>query len=317
MRRVAIVTGAAGFLGSHLSERLLSDGWNVVGVDNFMTGRKENLAELAGNPRFTLIKGDLRKKVALPPAEAIFHLASPASPPYYQRFPIETLEVNGFGTAQMLSHACACGSRMVFSSTSEVYGDPEIHPQTEDYWGHVNPIGVRSCYDEGKRYGEALCTAWHSAKGADIRIARIFNTYGPRMAPDDGRVISNFFVQGWKGLPMTIQGTGKQTRSFCYVSDMVAGLIALFHADEVEGPVNLGNPSEEMTILDIAKQIRMLTGERSEIIHIERGKDDPERRRPDIRKAKRLLGWTPRVPLSKGLVPTGEYFWHAVGGDKR
>jgi nucleoside-diphosphate-sugar epimerase len=317
MRRVAIVTGAAGFLGSHLSEHLLDDGWSVVGVDNFMTGRKENLAQLMGNPRFSFVRADVRRKVRLPPAEGIFHLASPASPPYYQRFPIETLEVNGFGTSQMLSHAHACGARMVFSSTSEVYGDPEVHPQTEDYWGHVNPVGVRSCYDEGKRYGEALCMAWLRARETDVRIARIFNTYGPRMAPDDGRVISNFFVQGWKGEPMTIQGTGMQTRSFCYVSDLVAGLIALFHADRVDGPVNLGNPGEEMTILSIAQQIRTLTGGRSEIVHVERGKDDPERRRPDIRKAKRLLGWAPKVPLDKGLVPTGEYFKLAVGAEKQ
>jgi UDP-glucuronate decarboxylase len=315
MRRVAIVTGAAGFLGSHLSERLIQEGWNVVGVDNFMTGRMANLTELAENPKFTLIRGDVRKKVRLPPAEAIFHLASPASPPYYQRYPIETLEVNGFGTEQMLAHATACGARMVFTSTSEVYGDPEVHPQTEDYWGHVNPVGVRSCYDEGKRYGEALCTAWRVARETDVRIARIFNTYGPRMAPDDGRVISNFFVQGWKGEPITIQGTGKQTRSFCYVSDMVSGLMALFLAEEVDGPVNLGNPREEMTILDIAKKIRKLTGGHSKIVFIERGRDDPERRRPDIRKAIRWLDWKPRVPLSKGLVPTGEYFRRAIEGN--
>jgi nucleoside-diphosphate-sugar epimerase len=308
MKRVAIVTGAAGFLGSNLTERLLGKGWSVVGVDNLMTGRRENLATFAKNDRFTFLKADVRRKVRLPPADAIFHLACPASPPRYQSFPIETLEVCSLGTSQMLAHAHSCGSRMLFTSTSEIYGNPSVHPQPETYWGNVNSIGVRSCYDEGKRYAEALCMAWSRDKGVDTRIARIFNTYGPRMAPDDGRVVSNFFVQGWKGEDLTVYGTGKQTRSFCFVSDMVDGLLALFFTEGVKGPVNLGNPHEELTVLDIAKRIRELTGMRSRIVHVKRGSDDPERRRPDIAKAKRLLGWEPRVSLEKGLALTSDYF---------
>jgi UDP-glucuronate decarboxylase len=317
MTRCAIVAGAAGFVGSHLTERLLSEGWTVTGVDNFLTGRTENLVPLRKYPLFKFVKGDVRKRLGLPDAEAIFHLASPASPPHYQRVPIHTLEVNGFGTAHLLAHAESCGARFVMASTSEVYGDPEVHPQDESYWGHVNPIGPRSCYDEGKRFAEALCVAWATERHVDARIARIFNTYGPRMAPDDGRIISNFFMQGWRGDPITVYGTGDQTRSFCYVSDLVDGLLALRASDEVKGPVNLGNPDTEMTVLHMAERISKLTGGRSSIVHVARGKDDPERRRPDISKARKVLGWRPRTSLARGLSQTSEYFRQIVAEEGR
>jgi nucleoside-diphosphate-sugar epimerase len=312
MRGTALVSGVAGFLGSHLAERLLGEGYRVIGIDNFVTGRRENLRTLQRSPAFTLLRGDLARPLALPRANAIFHLACPASPPQYLRIPIATLEVNAFGTAQLLAHAKKCGARMLLTSTSEVYGDPEVHPQPETYWGHVNPNGIRSCYDEGKRFAEALAMAWHRERDVSVRIARIFNTYGPRMAPDDGRVVSNFLVAGWKGEPLRVQGTGKQTRSFCYVHDMVEGLVRLFHAEEVDGPVNLGNPDTELTILELANQVRKLTGERSEIVFDTRGEDDPERRRPDISKAKKLLGWSPATPFPKGLALTADYFRELV-----
>ncbi|MCI4364250.1 MAG: SDR family oxidoreductase [Thermoplasmata archaeon] len=308
MTRRAIVTGAAGFLGSHLTDRLLSEGWSVVGIDNLSSGHLDNLSLAQRHRNFEFRRGDLRRKLRLPPADAIFHFASPASPPRYESDPIGTLEVNAFGTAQVLAHAQGLGARVLVSSTSEVYGDPQVHPQPESYWGHVNPIGVRSCYDEGKRFLEALCMAWQRQRGADVRIARIFNTYGPRMAPDDGRVVSNFCVQGWKGAPITVQGSGRQSRSFCYVDDLIEGLVRLYSAPADTGPVNLGNPRGETTILDIAKRIRRLTGARSPIVFIERGKDDPERRRPDLRKARRVLGWEPKVPLTQGLARTSEHF---------
>jgi UDP-glucuronate decarboxylase len=304
----AIVTGAAGFLGSHLTDRLLHDRWTVLGIDNLSSGRLENLALARRQPGFRFVRADLRRPLRLPPADAIFHLASPASPPRYEADPIGTLEVNAFGTSQVLAHATKHRARLFVSSTSEVYGDPEVHPQPESYWGHVNPIGIRSCYDEGKRFLEALCMAWHRQQGTEVRIARIFNTYGPRMAPDDGRVISNFFVQGWRGAPITVHGTGRQTRSFCYVDDLIEGILRLYHAPKIEGPVNLGNPRGEATVLEIARRVRRLTGDRSAITFIERGADDPERRRPDLRKARRLLRWEPRVPLSVGLIRTADHF---------
>ncbi len=308
MKPTVIVSGAAGFLGSHLAERLVRDGHRVVGIDNFSSGRRENLRTLRRSPDFTLIRGDLTQPLALPRARAIYHLASPASPPRYLEIPVATLEVNSFGTSQLLAHARRCGARFVLASTSEVYGDPEVHPQPETYWGNVNPIGVRSCYDEGKRFSEALAMAWHRERQADVRIARIFNTYGPRMAPDDGRVVSNFLVAGWKGAPLRIYGTGKQTRSFCFVDDLVEGLRRLGTSESFVGPINLGNPLEEVTVGDLAEKVQKLTGGRSEIVRVEKAEDDPERRRPDISKAKEILGWTPQVPLAQGLASTSEYF---------
>ncbi len=311
----ALVSGAAGFLGSHLSEALLRAGWEVIGVDDLSTGRAENLATFREDPRFTFLRRDLTEPATFPPVDFVFHLASPASPPHYQRRPIATLSVNSTGTAQLLAHARESGARFLLASTSEVYGDPEVHPQPESYWGHVNPTGPRSCYDEGKRFAEALTMAWHRERGLDVRIARIFNTYGPRMRPDDGRVMSNFFLQGWKGLPLTIHGTGLQTRSFCYVDDLVRGLMALMEATSVDGPVNLGNPDFEVTVLELAQRIRALTGGRSKLAFVERPTDDPERRRPDIARARTLLHWEPSTPLDEGLRATSEYFRERAGGE--
>lgn len=305
MTRTAIVAGAAGFLGSHLVESLLADDWNVVGVDDLSTGSIVNVRSFRKDPRFRFLKRDLTKRVRLPAAEAIFHLASPASPPHYQRDPLACLRVNSFGTGQLAEHAYASGARLFLASTSEVYGDPEVHPQPESYFGHVNPNGPRSCYDEGKRYAEALVAAWEREKGLDVRIARIFNTYGPHMALDDGRVVTQFLVQGFRGEPLTIHGEGRQTRSFCYVSDLIAGFRRLFDSS-VKGPVNLGNPLTEMTVLELAEKVRELTGGRSTLTHIQRGQDDPERRRPDIQRAKELLGWEPKVPLAEGLQRTAD-----------
>ncbi len=316
MKETVLISGAAGFLGSHLAERLVAEGNRVIGIDNFSSGRRENLEGLRRSPDFTLIRGDLTQPISLPRAHAIYHLASPASPPRYLKIPVATLEVNAFGTAQLLAHARRCRARFVLASTSEVYGDPEVHPQPETYWGHVNPTGVRSCYDEGKRFAEVLTMAWHRERGVDTRIARIFNTYGPRMAPDDGRVVSNFLVAGWKGEPLRIYGTGKQTRSFCYVDDLIEGLVLLARADTVEGPVNLGNPLEEIPMETLAEKVLELTGGRSTIVYDAKAEDDPERRRPDISKAKDLLGWAPRIRLEHGLAATAEYFRKLVAGGK-
>lgn len=305
MTRTAIVAGGAGFLGSHLVESLLRDEWNVVAVDDLSTGRAENLRSFRKDPKFQLLRRDLRKRVKLPPAQAVFNLASPASPPHYQRDPIACLEVNSFGTGQLLAHAKSCEARFFQASTSEVYGDPQVHPQPESYFGHVNSVGPRACYDEGKRYAEALVSSWERERGLDARIVRIFNTYGPRMALDDGRVVTQFLVQGWRGEPITVHGDGKQTRSFCYVDDLVRGFRKLFDSD-VKGPVNLGNPETEMTVLQVAEKVRELTGGRSTIVHVARGQDDPERRRPDIRRAKELLGWEPTIPFADGLAKTSE-----------
>ncbi len=304
------MAGAGGFLGSHLVDRLLEEGSRVYGLDNFSTGRRENLAAARERSGFTLLRRDLTSGASLPAVDLVFQLASPASPPRYQEDPIGTLRVNSLGTERTLRLAQRHRARFVLASTSEVYGDPEVHPQTESYWGHVNPIGPRSCYDEGKRYAEALASAYARAKGVDVRIARIFNTYGPRMALDDGRVISNFLVQAIRGEPLTVQGTGKQSRSFCFVSDMVEGLYRLARTDPgtLPGPVNLGNPRGEVSIGELAELVRELTGNRSAVRRIPRAVDDPERRRPDIRRARRFLGWSPRVPLRVGLERTVEDF---------
>ncbi|MCI4351785.1 MAG: GDP-mannose 4,6-dehydratase [Thermoplasmata archaeon] len=304
MSRRALISGAAGFLGSHLVDRLLQDGWHVVGVDNLSSGRLLNLKGARERPEFRFLRADLRRPVRLPSADVIFHLASPASPPQYQMDPIGTLEVNGFGTSQLLANARRDSSRFVLASTSEVYGDPQVHPQPEEYWGHVNPIGLRSCYDEGKRFAEALATAWHRQRGVDVRIARIFNTYGPRMALDDGRVISTFLGQGWKGDPITVQGRGRQTRSFCYVDDLVDGLVRIAEVPPIDGPVNLGDPRGELSVLRLAQLVREMTGGRSQIVFVPRPPDDSEQRRPNIRRARRLLHWAPTTSLPQGLQRT-------------
>lgn len=303
-----LVTGAAGFIGSNLAYRLLEEGSSVIGIDNLSTGSRENLAGLKGKIGFKFVEADVCEEIPLPRVDAIFHLASPASPPQYEARPIETLEANGIGTNRMLAQAYRSKARILISSTSEVYGDPEVHPQVESYWGNVNPIGGRSCYDEGKRFAEALAVAWQRSRGVDVRIARIFNTYGPGMAADDGRVVSNFIVAALKGNPLKVHGSGKQTRSLCYVSDMIDALMALYNAKEVEGPVNLGNPDDEVSVLELARMIIEITGSKSKIVHTGREDDDPERRRPDISKARKLLKWSPSVPISDGLSMTAEYF---------
>jgi nucleoside-diphosphate-sugar epimerase len=308
----SLVAGGSGFIGSHLVERLLARGDSVVVLDNFLTGRRENLAGLTGNGRLRVIVHDLTKPL---PAESllerfdcIFHLASPASPVGYRMFPIETHLVNSVGTFSLLEIARRVGARFVLASTSEVYGEPLVHPQSEDYWGNVNPIGPRSCYDESKRFAESLTIEFYRHYGLDARIARIFNTYGPRSRPDDGRVVPNFCVQALRGKPMTIYGDGSQTRSFCYVDDLVAGLLALGERDGLAGEVvNLGNPVE-ITIRQLAETIAMLAGSRSPIHYQGLPADDPTRRCPDIRKAQRILGWTPRVSLEDGLQRTLDWF---------
>jgi len=309
----AVVTGAAGFLGSHLVDTLLAARWDVTGLDNLSTGRTENLASARRSNRFRLQRADLARVVRLPPAEVYYHLASPASPPAYQRDPVGTLAVNGLGTLRVLDSARRHDARVVVSSTSEVYGDPLVHPQPESYWGNVNPIGIRSCYDEGKRYGEALCVAYRRQYGLDVRIARIFNTYGPRMDPEDGRVISNFVVQGLRGQPLTVYGNGRQTRSFCYVSDLVRGLKALGDApSSIPTPMNLGNP-REFTVARVARLIAKSLGVPFRVERRPLPADDPKQRCPDIRLARTRLGWSPKVPLEEGLVATIEYFRGAVG----
>jgi len=289
----------------------------VVGVDNLSTGDERNLAPLRSNPRFRFLRRDLRRPTRLPDCDAVFHLASPASPPRYQEDPIGTLEVNAVGTAHLLAHARAQNARFVITSTSEVYGDPEVHPQPETYWGHVNPIGIRSCYDEGKRFAEALTVAWQRQRGSDVRIARVFNTYGPNMDPADGRAVSNFMVQAWTGTPITVHGNGRQSRSFCYVDDLVRGLLALHDAPRVDGPVNLGNPRGEVTLIDLARRVRRVTGSSSPIVFVKRSTDDPEQRRPDIRRARRLLGWAPTVSLEDGLQRTSAYFQRRLGAGRQ
>ena len=304
----ALVAGAAGFIGSHLVDRLLSLGYEVVGLDNLLTGRKQNLAHLSTNSRFGFIEADVAE---LPPFEGerfdwVFHLASPASPPRYLAHPIETLRANADGTRLLLELAERSGASFFLASTSEVYGDPEQHPQSETYWGNVNPIGPRSVYDEGKRYAEAFATTYHQSRGVPLRIVRIFNTYGPRMDPADGRVVTNFIGQALRGEPLTIYGDGSQTRSFQYIDDLIDGFIALMGVEHSE-PVNLGNPGE-FTMIELANLVREIVGSRSEIVHRPLPKDDPRRRRPDIGKAKMLLGWEPRIPLREGLRRTIEAF---------
>jgi dTDP-glucose 4,6-dehydratase len=302
-----VISGAAGFIGSHLCDRLLEGGHSVVGLDNFITGNRRNVAHLTGNPRFELREHDINELCEIPgTVDAVINAASLASPKDYMAHPIETLDVGSLGTRRMLDLALAKGARFLLTSTSECYGDPAVHPQVETYWGNVNPVGPRSCYDESKRYAEALTMAYHRTHGVATNIARIFNTYGPRMKLDDGRVVPAFLDQALRGLPLTVFGDGSQTRSFCYVSDLVDGLCRLMLSDE-RYPVNLGNPGE-MTILDFAQRIQRLTGSRSGIEYRELPEDDPKQRQPDISKAAAVLGWAPVVSLEEGLQKTVAYF---------
>ncbi|HVB32819.1 MAG TPA: UDP-glucuronic acid decarboxylase family protein [Patescibacteria group bacterium] len=303
----AVVTGGAGFLGSHLCDLLIEKGWDVLCIDNLVTGSEANVEHLRANPRFRMLRHDVTLPADIDGSvEAVFHFACPASPVDYLRLPIETLEVGSLGTRHLLELAQAKGARYLLASTSECYGDPEVTPQPETYWGHVNPIGPRSVYDEAKRFSEALTMAYHRARGVDTRIVRIFNTYGPRMRLGDGRVLPNFVYQAFQGEPLSVYGDGKQTRSFCYVSDLIAGIYRLFEIDHHE-PVNVGNP-REMTILEFAEMVLKYTGVRTGIRFEPLPVDDPKRRCPDITKAKRLLGWEPRVGLEEGLERTIEFF---------
>jgi UDP-glucuronate decarboxylase len=310
MKRV-LVTGGAGFIGSHLCERLLSRGDEVLCVDNFFTSRRQNIMHLFGNPMFEFMRHDITWPLYLE-VDEIYNLACPASPVHYQFDPVQTTKTNVHGAINMLGLAKRLKVRILQSSTSEVYGDPAEHPQTERYWGNVNPIGPRACYDEGKRCAETLFFDYHRQHGLQIRVVRIFNTYGPRMHPNDGRVVSNFIVQTLKGEPITIFGTGNQTRSFCYVDDLVTGMIAMMDQDEMIGPVNMGNP-EEFTILELATMVKELTGANSEIVFRPLPQDDPVRRCPDITLAKSKLGWEPKVPIREGLPRTIAYFRELMG----
>jgi len=302
-----LVTGGAGFLGSHLCERLLEDGHEVICVDNFYTAAKRNIVHLLDHPGFELIRHDVTFPLYLE-VDEIHNLACPASPPRYQHDPIQTTKTSVHGAINMLGLAKRLHARILQASTSEVYGDPAVHPQPEEYWGHVNPIGVRSCYDEGKRCAETLFFDYHRQVALEIKVARIFNTYGPRMDPYDGRVVSNFIVQALNGEPITLYGDGEQTRSFCYVDDLIDGLVRLMASPaEVTGPVNLGNP-DEFTMRELAELVLELTGSPSRIVHRPLPPDDPTRRRPDIRRAGELLDWKPRVKLREGLQKTIAYF---------
>jgi len=303
-----LVTGGAGFIGSHLCERLLRAGHEVMCLDNFFTGGKDNIRHLLGHDYVELIRHDIIMPIELE-ADQIYNLACPASPVHYQFNPVRTIQANVLGVTNMLELARRTKARIFQASTSEVYGDPQVHPQPETYWGHVNPIGVRACYDEGKRVAETLMMDYHRQHGVQVRIARIFNTYGPRAAVNDGRVISNFITQALRGEELTVYGDGKQTRSFCYVDDMVEGIIRLMeHGDGAfTGPVNLGNPGE-FTILELAERIIAMTGSRSGLTFKPLPSDDPTQRRPDITLARQHLGWEPRVPLEIGLARTVEYF---------
>lgn len=305
-----LVTGAAGFLGSHLCDRLLAKGYDVIGLDNFFTGNKNNIRHLLTNDHFEMIRHDIVEPILLE-AEQIYNLACPASPVHYQYNPVKTIKTSVIGTINMLGLAKRVKARILQASTSEVYGDPEEHPQKEEYWGRVNPIGPRSCYDEGKRVAESLLVNYHQQNDVDIRIIRIFNTYGPRMAMNDGRVVSNFIIQALKGEPLTIYGKGEQTRSFCYVSDLVEGALKMMEQAEFIGPVNLGNPVE-VKIIELAEKILQWTGSKSKIIFHPLPEDDPVRRRPDISRATKILNWQPRVSLEEGLKETIRYFKNEV-----
>jgi dTDP-glucose 4,6-dehydratase len=311
-----LITGGAGFIGSHLCDRLLADGHTVIAMDNLSTGSTDNIAHLAGHERFSFVKHDVTNYIFVEgPLDAVLHLASLPSPVDYLNYPIQTLKVGALGTHKTLGLAKEKGSKFLLASTSEVYGDPLIHPQHEDYWGNVNPIGPRGVYDESKRFAESLAMAYHRYHGVDTCIVRIFNTYGPRMRLDDGRVVPNFICQALRGEPLTVYDDGKRTRSFCYVNDTVEGMVRLLESDEHE-PVNMGNP-HEMTVLQFAHKVIEVVGGGSEITFIhptdERTADDPKTRQPDIRRAKRVLGWEPVVPLEEGLAHTADYFRRRLG----
>ena len=301
-----VVTGGAGFIGSHLCERLLADGHQVICLDNFFTGRRENIEHLFDNRQFELLRHDVIEPILLE-VDQIYNLACPASPIHYQYNPVKTVKTNVMGAMNMLGLAKRVHARILQASTSEVYGDPHVHPQTEDYWGNVNPIGVRSCYDEGKRVAETLMTDYHRQNKVDIRIARIFNTYGPRMLENDGRVVSNFIVQTLKGQELTIYGSGDQTRSFCYVDDLVDGLVRLMNVDDWHEPVNLGNPNE-FTIMELAQEVANVCGCPLRTRHEAMPQDDPRQRQPNIQRARQLLGWEPTIQLHEGLERTVAYF---------
>lgn len=307
MRNRILVTGGAGFLGSHLCDRLVHKGHDVICLDNFYTGNKTNIGHLIGNPNFELIRHDITIPIYLE-VDQIFNLACPASPVHYQYNPIKTIKTSVMGAINTLGLAKRVRATILQASTSEVYGDPEMHPQKEEYWGHVNPIGIRSCYDEGKRASECIMMDYHRQNGVKIKIVRIFNTYGPRMSEGDGRVVSNFIVQALRGENITVYGDGSQTRSFCYVDDLIDGIIRMMAtADDIIGPVNLGNPGE-FTILQLAESVLRLTGSKSKIIHKALPQDDPTQRQPDITRAKSLLKWKPKVSLEEGLSRTIDYF---------
>src|SRR5690348_4782623 len=302
-----MVTGGAGFLGSHLCDRLVKQGHEVLCVDNLFTGSKENISHLHGNPRFEFMRHDVTFPLFVE-VDEIYNLACPASPIHYQHDPVQTTKTSVHGAINMLGLAKRLGAKILQASTGEVYGDPSVHPQKEDYWGHVNPIGPRSCYDEGKRCAETLFFDYHRQHRLPIKVMRIFNTYGPRMHPADGRVVSNFIVQALKGESITIYGDGSQTRSFCYVDDLIAGMIALMETGpEVTGPINIGNPNE-FTIRELATKVIDMTGARSELVQQPLPADNPKQRRPDIGQAKEVLGWEPKIQLDQGLERTVEYF---------
>ena len=302
-----LVTGGAGFLGSHLCDRLIAQGHEVLCIDNYFTGRRGNVAHLMDNPRFELMRHDVTFPLYVE-VDEIYNLACPASPIHYQHDPVATTKTSVHGAINMLGLAKRVGAKIMQASTSEVYGDPEIHPQTEDYWGNVNPIGLRSCYDEGKRCAETLFFDYHRQHNLRIKVARIFNTYGPRMHPHDGRVVSNFVVQALKGVDITIFGDGQQTRSFCYCDDLIEAFLRLMETpDEITGPINTGNPGE-FSMLELAEAVIELTGTKSKIVHKPLPQDDPKQRQPDISMAKKHLNWEPKVPLREGLVPTIAYF---------
>ena len=308
--QIHLVTGGAGFLGSHLIDRLMDAGDEVICLDNYFTGRKGNIARWIGHPRFELIRHDVTEPIKLE-VDRIWHLACPASPIHYQFNPVKTAKTSFLGTYNMLGLARRVGARLLLASTSEVYGDPEVHPQPERYWGSVNPIGVRSCYDEGKRIAETLCFDYHRMNGVEVRVARIFNTYGPRMLLDDGRVVSNFIVQALRGEPLTLYGDGRQTRSFCYVSDLIEGLIRLMNGDHA-GPINLGNP-DEFTIRELAELVRTQINPALPLVEQPLPQDDPQQRQPAIDLARQQLNWQPTVSLEQGLAPTIDSFRNLLG----
>jgi UDP-glucuronate decarboxylase len=314
MKRI-LITGGAGFIGSHLCERLLNEGNEVICLDNFFTGRKENILHLMDNHLFELIRHDVTEPIFLE-VDQIYNLACPASPVHYQYNPVKTVKTSVMGAINMLGLAKRVKARIFQASTSEVYGDPEIHPQTEDYWGNVNPIGLRSCYDESKRVAETLFMDYHRQNNVDTRIVRIFNTYGPKMLENDGRVVSNFIVQALRGDDLTIYGTGEQTRSFCYVDDLVEGFIRLMNteAEDIHLPVNIGNPGE-FTMNELAREVSKAIGREIKVTHLPLPQDDPKQRQPNIDRAKRLLGWQPTIPLTEGLRKTVAYFAESIGAE--